>query len=544
MIRVFVSSFLVATCVLHTTPTALAFTDLAGGKTLIAREHLISKKDLLKFKYKDPAIDALVDPTCAGGNPSSLQILTSNGAKASVALPCANWKASGSAFIYKAPLGDVGGVRTIKYKAGLLTAKIQDSDYSSDPVIGPIDWIETRVNLGSTSYCGRWEAPPSSIKTNLVNKVKFKGPTGPCLETCGNGVVETGEDCDDGNLANGDGCRDDCTIESCGDGVVDPGEACDDGNTAGGDCCDALCAFEPNGSVCDDDLNVCTDDVCDGAGSCTHPDNAAPCSDDNGCTVNDTCSGGVCGGEYVQPWVNEFDYDSNDGGFNNDRDEFVELAGPAGLDLSGYQIVSVEGSNASCGTPFFITAGDAHFIATIPPGSVLADDTGTGIGFFVVCFTNTSTHVSDCDVTLSGSAADSNLKNGHLTNADLFSCPDGILLLDDGGGYVDAVSYEGVVANTGTWGGYFHIDVPYSAERDEGWLEQISIYKNSSTLQRAASASEWTDPSELGGLTCSGQIGLFCPTNLDTPGIANPGQSLACGSPCAAFLDVGEGLLE
>jgi len=40
-------------------------------------------------------------------------------------------------------------------------------------------------------------------------------------------------------------CRRDCRPARCGDGVVDPGEACDDGNTLGGDGCDRACAIEP-----------------------------------------------------------------------------------------------------------------------------------------------------------------------------------------------------------------------------------------------------------------------------------------------------------
>jgi uncharacterized delta-60 repeat protein len=57
----------------------------------------------------------------------------------------------------------------------------------------------------------------------------------------------------------------------CGDGTVEPGEACDDGNTVGGDCCSATCTYEAAGSGCADDGDACTEDVCDGAGACGHP---------------------------------------------------------------------------------------------------------------------------------------------------------------------------------------------------------------------------------------------------------------------------------
>src|SRR5262249_27678621 len=36
----------------------------------------------------------------------------------------------------------------------------------------------------------------------------------------------------------------------CGDGVIEPGEQCDDGNTDNGDCCSATCQFEPAGTTC------------------------------------------------------------------------------------------------------------------------------------------------------------------------------------------------------------------------------------------------------------------------------------------------------
>jgi cysteine-rich repeat protein len=62
---------------------------------------------------------------------------------------------------------------------------------------------------------------------------------------CGNGIPEAGEQCDDGNFDNLDGCLNTCVIATCGDGFVWAGmEQCDDGNTANGDGCDATCQYE------------------------------------------------------------------------------------------------------------------------------------------------------------------------------------------------------------------------------------------------------------------------------------------------------------
>ena len=60
---------------------------------------------------------------------------------------------------------------------------------------------------------------------------------------------------------------------TCGDGTLDPGEQCDDGAANGlpGDCCTVTCAFQAAGTPCTDDGSLCTSDLCDGAGTCTHP---------------------------------------------------------------------------------------------------------------------------------------------------------------------------------------------------------------------------------------------------------------------------------
>lgn len=58
---------------------------------------------------------------------------------------------------------------------------------------------------------------------------------GVCADaSCGNVRIEAGEQCDDGNRIDGDGCSRDCSSnETCGNGIVDSAEGCDCGTDAG-----------------------------------------------------------------------------------------------------------------------------------------------------------------------------------------------------------------------------------------------------------------------------------------------------------------------
>lgn len=59
---------------------------------------------------------------------------------------------------------------------------------------------------------------------------------------CGDSVVASSEECDDGNLRPDDGCTPMCEIEPiCGDGKIEGDEKCDDGNTLDGDGCSSQC---------------------------------------------------------------------------------------------------------------------------------------------------------------------------------------------------------------------------------------------------------------------------------------------------------------
>src|SRR5690349_6118545 len=81
---------------------------------------------------------------------------------------------------------------------------------------------------------------------------------GSRFEDCGNGVVDKGEQCDDGNLVDEDGCTSTCELNVCGDGFLDQGveecdlvvkgKSCADFGFAGGTLsCSASCKVDTSG---------------------------------------------------------------------------------------------------------------------------------------------------------------------------------------------------------------------------------------------------------------------------------------------------------
>ncbi|MCH2109635.1 MAG: DUF4215 domain-containing protein [Polyangiaceae bacterium] len=106
---------------------------------------------------------------------------------------------------------------------------------------------DSYVNISETGLGGAAAAPQEQV----------------VVATCGDGVLDDGEACDDGNGRPADGCSGICTIESgyaceapgaacvvdatCGNGLYEPvgGEGCDDGGVSPGDGCDSRCLVEP-----------------------------------------------------------------------------------------------------------------------------------------------------------------------------------------------------------------------------------------------------------------------------------------------------------
>ncbi|MHC4262173.1 MAG: endonuclease I family protein, partial [Planctomycetota bacterium] len=164
-----------------------------------------------------------------------------------------------------------------------------------------------------------------------------------------------------------------------------------------------------------------------------------------------------------QPWMNELHYD-NDGA---DVGEFVEIAGPAGLDLAGYRVVAYNGSN---GTEY-----DAITLSGQIP------DQGNCLGALSFAFPN--------------------LQNG---------APDGLCLVDPLDDVIEFLSYEGVVVATdGPAFGTSSVDMGVS---------ESSLTPAGQSLQRIGSGTQALDFTWTGPVT-------------ESPGSVNNGQTFedACG---------------
>lgn len=183
-------------------------------------------------------------------------------------------------------------------------------------------------------------------------------------------------------------------------------------------------------------------------------------------------------------WINEFHYDNS----STDAGEFIEIAGPAGTDLTGYAIVLYNGNG---GTPYNTRA----LTGVIP-------DQENGFG--------TLAFVYPVD----------GIQNGGVTTT---SEPDAIALVrPDGtieisGGVVQFLSYEGIVtATAGPAAGLTSTNIGVAEPGND---------PSALSLQLTGAGDDYNDLSWAGPAE-------------DSPGTINVGQTLSSGIPAITIDDV------
>jgi cysteine-rich repeat protein len=175
-----------------------------------------------------------------------------------------------------------------------------------DTLTGTLSAVERMIGGGVTAVSPDGRDVYTSNFSDLVH----------LRRSCGDGVVDPNEACDDGGLANGDGCSDVCTVEPCW--------TC----PAGGVC------VPTDGLPCDD-ANACTSGETCVAGACvvgTVVADGTACDDGDACTSNDACAAGACvpGARRSCPVCEACDHDVGCVGVATRTCTLARIDGPAG----------------------------------------------------------------------------------------------------------------------------------------------------------------------------------------------------------------------
>jgi CSLREA domain-containing protein len=198
-----------------------------------------------------------------------------------------------------AGLGEANGMGTsgISIRSSIISGNIHEYPGAADNDCGTPPPVSLGHNLDGDGTClltGTGDLPSTDpqlgpLADNGGPTLTFALPAGsPAIDAADGGACPAadqrgvsrpqGGGCDIGAFENN---------LPCGNGTLDAGEQCDDGNPAAGDCCSFLCQYAPVNTACDVEGDPCTDDRCDGAGGCALSTTivCAPC---------ETCSGPLC----------------------------------------------------------------------------------------------------------------------------------------------------------------------------------------------------------------------------------------------------------
>ncbi|HEY0986095.1 MAG TPA: DUF4215 domain-containing protein, partial [Kofleriaceae bacterium] len=188
--------------------------------------------------------------------------------------------------------------------------------------------------------CGNGRMDPGEACDD-GNSINGDGCDNNCTRTaCGNGVMTVGEGCDDGNRSNGDGCDNNCTRTACGNGIVTAGEACDDGNQTNGDGCERTCMVTPV---------ACGNNVVDAGEACDDGNRTDGDGCDSNCTITACGNGIMTTGEACDDG-NTTNWDGCDSTCTPSVFAYVKASNTNAGDSAGYRVaLSADGSTLAVG---------------------------------------------------------------------------------------------------------------------------------------------------------------------------------------------------
>jgi cysteine-rich repeat protein len=185
----------------------------ADGIVLLGPPEVAAGSESFSFASSDPDVLASHDPALA---PTAVLVRGEGAAGRSplVSLDPTRWSPSGDGFAYGDPGGARGGLTAATLQNGALSFQAGSGWPWSPEGAQDAVWVHFRVE--DEWYCARFPAAGAAV--NQVGHFASGAAPAPaaCPEAvCGNGAVEPGEECDDGDLVEDDGCSSACRFVEC-----------------------------------------------------------------------------------------------------------------------------------------------------------------------------------------------------------------------------------------------------------------------------------------------------------------------------------------
>lgn len=184
-----------------------------------------ASSEILLNPAHDPAATGsavLVEWTGQGG--------TGAGRTELIQLDPASWRGLGSpagtsGYKYVDKTQSAGGIKKVLFKPGGNGGKLKIVAKGENwpwELGGPNDLVRVRFQVEDEWFCVEAGGLVKKNESGLYKATSIPAPASCPTEVCGNGQVDLGEECDDGNLDDlGDACANDCTLNPCAGGSYD-----------------------------------------------------------------------------------------------------------------------------------------------------------------------------------------------------------------------------------------------------------------------------------------------------------------------------------